>query len=82
MSDRTPAGAAALDLIAGGTVAGLSIGFVARDWSPRVARGRELKEIELREISLVASPMLPGARFAAVGGMAGNRPFSPQGKFA
>jgi phage head maturation protease len=46
-------------------MSGLSIGFIARDWSPRVVRGRELREIELREISLVTSPMLPEARFAA-----------------
>lgn len=63
----TIAGATALSMIAGGGLDGLSIGFVARDWSPRVLRGRELKEIELREISLVSAPMLPGARFAAAG---------------
>jgi len=57
-----------LRLMAEGALDGLSIGFVARDWSPRVRRGRELKEIDLREISLVASPMLPGARFAVPGG--------------
>ena len=56
-----------LRMIAREGLDGLSIGFVARDWSPRVTRGRELKEVELREISLVAAPMLPGARFAAVG---------------
>lgn len=64
----TPAGRAALRLIADGTMNGLSIGFIARDWSPRVRRGRDLREIELREISLVTSPMLPQARFAAAGG--------------
>jgi hypothetical protein len=47
---------------------GLSIGFIARDWSPRRARGRDLREVELREVSLVISPMLPGAGFAPVGG--------------
>ena len=70
VSDETMAGATALSMIAGGGLNGLSIGFVARDWSPRVVRGRELKEIELREISLVSAPMLPGARFAAAGGIA------------
>ena len=50
-----------------GSLDGLSIGFVARDWSPRVARGRELKRIELREISLVTAPMLAGARFVLAG---------------
>ncbi|HOY76825.1 MAG TPA: HK97 family phage prohead protease [Hyphomonadaceae bacterium] len=67
VTDETAAGAAALRLIGQRTMSGLSIGFIARDWSPRVVRGRELREIELREISLVTSPMLPGARFAAAG---------------
>lgn len=63
----TPAGRAAQALIAKQALDGLSIGFIARDWRPRVGRGRELIEIDLREISLVASPMLPGARFRAAG---------------
>jgi len=67
VTDATAAGRAALKLIHGESLAGLSIGFIARDWSPRRGRGRELREIELREISLVTSPMLPGARFAAAG---------------
>lgn len=67
---ETPAGRAALDLIGAGRLSGLSIGFMARDWSPRVTRGRELREIDLREISLVAMPMLESARFAIVGGPA------------
>ena len=67
VSDETASGGTALRMIAREGLDGLSIGFVARDWSPRVTRGRELKEVELREISLVAAPMLPGARFAAVG---------------
>ncbi len=67
VTDETAAGEAALRLIGQKTMSGLSIGFIARDWSPRVGRGRELREIELREISLVTSPMLPGARFAAAG---------------
>lgn len=65
---ETAAGRVALKLVADRTMDGLSIGFIARDWSPRVRRGRELREIELREISLVTSPMAPQARFAAVGG--------------
>jgi uncharacterized protein len=68
VTDETTAGAAALKLIGEGAMDGLSIGFVARDWSPRAWRGRELREIELREISLVTSPMLPGAKFALAGG--------------
>ena len=64
---ETPAGIAALRLIHDGTMNGLSIGFIARDWAPRRDRGRDLREIELREISLVSSPMLPAARFQAAG---------------
>ena len=67
VTDETAAGRAALAMIAGRCLDGLSIGFIARDWSPRVMRGRELRQIELREISLVAAPMLPGARFVAPG---------------
>ena len=67
VTDDTPAGQAALRLIRDGTMNGLSIGFVARDWTPRRDRGRELREIELREVSLVSSPMLPAARFQAAG---------------
>jgi hypothetical protein len=66
-----PAGRAALAQIARGALDGLSIGFLARDWRPRAGRdgrtGRELVEIDLREISLVASPMLPAARFRPAG---------------
>jgi HK97 family phage prohead protease len=67
VTDETAAGRTALQMIADGALDGLSIGFVARDWSPRVVRGRELKRIELREISLVSEPMLPGARFGVPG---------------
>ena len=67
---ETPAGQAALEMIGEGRLSGLSIGFIARDWTPRVTRGRELREIDLREVSLVATPMLESARFAAVGGRA------------
>jgi HK97 family phage prohead protease len=67
VTDGSAPGIAALKLIQSKALGGLSIGFVARDWSPRRGRGRELREIELREISLVTSPMLPGARFAMAG---------------
>ena len=70
MDAATAAGALALSQIREGRLNGLSIGFIARDWTPRLAQGRELREIDLREISLVASPMLQTARFAAVGGAA------------
>lgn len=65
---ETPGGRAALDLIGSDRLSGLSIGFFAQDWSPGVTRGRELREIDLREGSLVATPMRESARFAAVGG--------------
>jgi HK97 family phage prohead protease len=71
VTGETVAGLAALRLIGERELDGLSIGFVARDWTPRVSRGRVLREIELREISLVTSPMLPGARFAAAGAVSG-----------
>jgi uncharacterized protein len=73
VTDDTPAGKAALHLIHDGTMTGLSIGFVARDWAARRDRGRDLREIELREVSLVSSPMLPGARFQAVGLTTGRK---------
>jgi Escherichia/Staphylococcus phage prohead protease len=68
VADDTPGGKAALTLISEGDLSGLSIGFIARTWAPRPGRGRDLKEIDLREVSLVTSPMLPGARFGLVGG--------------
>ena len=68
VTGETAAGRTALDLIGDRAMNGLSIGFVARDWAQRRDRGRELRQIELQEISLVSSPMLRDARFAAVGG--------------
>ena len=65
----------ALELIGRRRLDGLSIGFIARDWAPRTGVGRELREVELREISLVASPMLATARFGVVGG-AKSRPIT------
>jgi HK97 family phage prohead protease len=62
----TPSGRAAFALIETEGLNGLSIGFLARDWSPRAGGGRDLKVIELREISLVATPMAPQARFATL----------------
>lgn len=64
----TRAGASALKLVREEGLSGLSIGFLARDFAPRVARGRDLRELELREISLVMSPMLPGASFSLMMG--------------
>mgnify|MGYP003632425063 FL=1 len=47
---------------------GLSIGFRPRLWRVRRAGGRELVEVDLVEVSLVAAPMLARARFALLGG--------------
>ena len=63
-------------LIEGGTasravatgLSGLSIGFRVRLWKPRPEGGRDLIDIDLVEISLVAAPMLARARFALLGG--------------
>ncbi|MEQ8556744.1 MAG: HK97 family phage prohead protease [Henriciella sp.] len=49
---------------------GLSIGFRARLWKPRVEGGRDLIDLDLVEISLVAEPMQPGARFSIIGAAA------------
>lgn len=45
---------------------GLSIGFRPRLWTSRVGGGRVLADVELIEISLVADPMLPQARFKII----------------
>lgn len=58
------AGQAAAALLREGRVAGLSFGYKVRRWSGE--RPRELREIELVEISLVSVPMQPGARVHAV----------------
>lgn len=41
---------------------GLSIGFRTRDYMPLEGGGRVLKQIDLREVSLVGFPMLPQAK--------------------
>lgn len=56
-------------LLAGG-LDGLSIGFRPVLWKPRPGGGRTLIRLDLVEISLVARPMLPGARFRIVQGAA------------
>lgn len=45
-----------------GGLDGLSIGFRPRLWKPRPGGGRDLIDLELIEISLVARPMQPRAR--------------------
>jgi len=47
---------------------GLSIGFRPRLWKPRVGQGRELLDVDLIEVSLVAAPMQPLARFKVLTG--------------
>ena len=53
------------DLIRDG-LSGLSIGFRPRVWSPRRDGGRVLAQVDLVEISLVATPMLAQARFQVI----------------
>lgn len=60
---------AARVLIADG-LDGLSIGFRPRFYRPLSGAGRELIEIDLVEISLVAEPMQPAARFTAATALA------------
>lgn len=48
---------------------GLSIGFRATDWRPNAVGGRDLRRVDLVEVSLVSSPMLGGARFKVLGGV-------------
>lgn len=55
-----PDGAAALALKRG-TVSGLSFGYRARDFA-RDAQGRELRSVDVFEVSLVTHPMQHGAR--------------------
>ncbi|MEZ5937557.1 MAG: HK97 family phage prohead protease [Hyphomonadaceae bacterium] len=72
VTGETQAGRTAQRLIRDGALDGLSIGFIARDWTPRTVAGRLLREIDLREVSLVATPMAPRARFRILGGPAGQ----------
>lgn len=53
-------------ILARGGLNGLSIGFRPLMWRRRSGGGRELTDVDLVEISLVAEPMQPAARFAAV----------------
>ncbi|MEO0466396.1 MAG: HK97 family phage prohead protease [Pseudomonadota bacterium] len=46
---------------------GLSIGFRPTHWKHRRTRGRDLVRVSLVEISLVADPMQPAARFSVTG---------------
>ena len=62
----TSRGAEALELLKAGAVSGLSIGFNTVT-SDRDATGiRNLRELDLVEISIVAVPAMPSARISAV----------------
>ena len=54
-----------LALIKEGAMTGLSIGYVTRK-SARTQGGRDLLDVELLEVSVVAVPMHPGARITGV----------------
>ncbi|KCZ52564.1 hypothetical protein HY29_04610 [Hyphomonas beringensis] len=56
-------------------LSGLSIGFRPRIWNRRRPDGRELVEVDLVEVSLVASPMQARARFALMGAAAARNNF-------
>lgn len=58
--------AAGLGLVRAGA-RGLSIGFFPKVWSPRLAGGRDLIEVDLVEISLVSEPMQRLALFQVMG---------------
>lgn len=49
-------------LILSGAMTGLSIGYIARKASKRIGGGRDLRAVDLLEVSVVAVPMHPGAR--------------------
>lgn len=53
--------------LAEGGLNGLSIGFIPRLWKPRAEGGRELIDLDLVEVSLVAEPMQRCARFRVAG---------------
>ncbi len=63
-------GSGARALVASGGLDGLSIGFRPRLWTPRAGTGRVagrvLADVELVEVSLVAEPMHPLARFSVI----------------
>lgn len=60
-----------LALIKEGAMTGLSIGYVTRK-SARTQGGRDLVDVELLEVSVVAVPMHPGARITDAKSQKGN----------
>ncbi len=63
----TPEADRAARLIINGSVSGLSIGFRTRRFETSADWGRDLFDIELWEVSIVAFPMLPNARLTEIG---------------
>jgi HK97 family phage prohead protease len=66
VSARTAAGREAVAALKGGGVSGLSFGYRVREASE--GRPRELRALDLVEVSLVSFPMQPLARVHAVEG--------------
>jgi HK97 family phage major capsid protein/HK97 family phage prohead protease len=60
-----------LALIKEGAMTGLSIGYVTRK-AARTQQGRDLVDVELLEVSVVAVPMHPGARITDAKSQKGN----------
>lgn len=56
-------------LIQAGAMSGLSIGYVTTNAAPRQGGGRYLYKVDLKEISVVAVPMHPGARITQIKGL-------------
>ncbi len=67
INPNLPAGRMATKLVENNLLDGLSIGFIAGDWRPDGVSGRRLNTVELREVSLVTTPMAPKARFHVIG---------------
>lgn len=63
--NEDPKHASQIKLIKSGVLSGLSIGFRTRRARPKL-RGRELFELDLFEVSVVAFPMLPAARITQI----------------
>ncbi|MFN3288833.1 MAG: HK97 family phage prohead protease, partial [Sphingomonadaceae bacterium] len=66
LAEGSRGSAEALALLRSGAVTGLSFGYRVRDQAPRPGGGRDLKDLELIEVSLVTFPMQPLARVHAL----------------
>ncbi len=69
VTNETKRGHRAVALLQSGAMDGLSIGFIAKRARARPARGRDLFEIDLWEVSIVGTPMAPQARLRVVRGV-------------